>query len=116
MTLPRLRTGAIAQYPVLSSIDFSTTVLHHVDGTEQRFPQFRRKVQRWEISLELLTEDELTQFRDFFDAAQVSGLPFSFVDEWNVEHLECVFEQSAFGSIVNGEQQNSTKLVIRKKG
>lgn len=116
MTFPRLRTGAIAQYPLVSSIDFSTTVLHHVDGSEQRFPQFRGKVQRWEISLERLTEDELTQLREVFDNAQVSGLPFSFVDEWNVEHPECVFEQSDFATTVNGEQQHSTKLVIRKKG
>lgn len=116
MTFPRLKTGAIAQYPLKTSIDFSTTVLRHVDGSEQRFPQFRTKIQRWEISLELLNEEELTQLRQFFQSVQVSGLPFSFVDEWDVEHTECVFDQPEFGTVAEGEQQHSTKLLIRKKG
>jgi hypothetical protein len=116
MTLPRLKTNAIAQYPLRSRVDYATTILHHVDGSEQRFPRFKNKIPMWIVSLDLLDDVELTRFREFFLAVQVSGESFSFIDGHGVEHANCVFLENELEARSQGEGQHSMQFTIRKKG
>jgi hypothetical protein len=63
---PKLKTGVVAQYPVLREGLFSTTVIRFTDGSEQRFRNYTGVRRRWVIQLSQLDESELQELASFF--------------------------------------------------
>lgn len=111
---PKLKTGAVAQYPAERQTRFSTRVLEFVDGREQRFREFGRRLRRWAIKLDYLDATEMEEMAAFFEQSGVAA-PFTFVDPWDgSEHSNCVVESTEFVAELLGESRNRTELIIRE--
>ncbi|HOK48044.1 MAG TPA: DUF2460 domain-containing protein [Bryobacteraceae bacterium] len=112
---PRLKTGAVAQYPAGRALSYATEVLKFVDGTDQRYRKRGAPVRRWLIRLDLLDETELARLEEFFAAAQGRLGSFSFEDPWtgNV-HTDCSLENDEFEVELLGETRGRTVLVVRE--
>jgi phage-related protein len=113
-SFPKLRTGAVAQYPAERQTRFSTRVVEFVDGREQRFPEFGRRLRRWVIRLDYLNATELAEVATFFDQAG-GAASFRFVDPWDgSEHSNCVVENAEFAAESLSESRNRTEVIIRE--
>ncbi|MGE5569002.1 MAG: DUF2460 domain-containing protein [Rhodospirillales bacterium] len=112
---PRLKTGAVAQYPAGRALSYATKVLKFVDGTDQRYRKRGAPVRRWVIRLDLLDETEIARLEEFFAAAQGRLGRFSFEDPWtgNV-HTDCNLENDEFQVELLGETRGRTVLVVRE--
>jgi hypothetical protein len=93
--LPRLKTGAVTQYPAQKAICYSTHILRFADGSEQRFREYSSALRRWTVQLDLLDEVEMSQIESFFLSQQGVFGSFSFVDPWEeVEYANCSLENA----------------------
>lgn len=112
---PRLRTGAVAQYPAGRVLSHSTEVMKFVDGTEQRYRVRGGTARRWVIRLELLDETEIARLEEFFTTVQGRLGRFSFEDPWtgNV-HTDCSLESDEFEVEFEDETRGRTVLVVRE--
>ncbi len=61
-------------------MQFSTTVLQFVDGSEQRFCNYQAALHRWVIQLSLLDQSELQQLQEFFRGIVGRAGDFAFTD------------------------------------
>ncbi len=90
MNFPRLKTGAVGQYPAKKSLEYRTEVLRFVDGSEQRYRQARRPAKRWLLSLRNIDEQEACAVRELFQLVQGGYGSFSFEDPWDgTRYEEC---------------------------
>ena len=93
---PLLKSGAIVQYPVTRTLEYSTRVLRFVDGTEQRFRQYGSGLHKWLVRLDLLDEEELLRLEQFFTSEQGRFGSFAFTDPWSgAEYANCSLESTA---------------------
>ncbi len=114
-TFPRLRTGAIAQYPATRTVEHRTSVLRFVDGGEQRYREYRAPLRRWIIQLSLLDEEEMAELEEFFATHQGRAGSFVFIDPWNgYEHADCSIESDTLDLEFQGEGRGASVLVIRE--
>src|ERR1035438_2843947 len=65
-TFPKLKTNAIAQYPVSRREQFQNQTVRFVDGSEQRYRDSAGARMQWEIQLSDLDEGELSAVEEFF--------------------------------------------------
>src|SRR5450755_289789 len=82
-TFPRLKTSAIAQYPVARRAQFQNQTVRFVDGSEQRYRDSAGARVQWDIQLSELDEGELAAIEEFFLASQGAFGKFSFTDPWD---------------------------------
>ncbi len=112
---PLLKTGAVAQYPALRAIRFSTQVMRFIDGSEQRYREFSGPLRRWVIQLTALDEEELDAMEAFFLAEQGGYGTFSFVDPWDdFEYTDCSLENPDAFFDYTGFHDARTRLVVRQ--
>lgn len=110
---PKLKTGAIAQYPTAKEYRFSTVTQSFVDGTEQRYRDFRGSRQRWVVKLSQLDVSEIAELLEFFRTQQGRLGEFDFEDPWTQTVVsKCHFEQDALPVRADGEFDNNTALVV----
>lgn len=113
-TFPRLKSGAIAQYPLEVSAGRRTQVYAFVDGSEQRSRGQAQATRRWLIELRQLDEEELESLRSFFEQQQGSYGRFAFTDpETNVTWADCSFEGDVFPALQEGEDQCRSRVIVR---
>lgn len=112
---PKLKTGAVAQYPASRSLECATEVMRFVDGGEQRYRTRGAAVKRWLIQLESLDDTEAAALEAFFEGEQGRFGSFSFEDPWDgVVHADCSLESDEFTMEAVGEERATMSLVIRK--
>jgi len=112
---PRLKTGAVTQYPASRSVEYATAVYRFVDGSEQRCRERGAAVRRWVIRLERLDEAELQSLQEFFGSVQGRTGSFSFVDPWDdVTYEDCSLEGDEMAVEVSGEMRGQTVVVVRE--
>ena len=112
---PKLKTGAVAQYPLAESASFATEVVTFLDGSEQRFRRFGGRLRRWVVRLELLNEAETESLEQFFRTQQAKAGRFVFTDpRTNVDVANCSFEDDAFTVELEGEARARTTLIVRE--
>ncbi len=112
---PQLRTGTVIQYPARRQSTFATRVYKFVDGTEQRFRLWPSPLRRWIIRLELLTEDELNELREFYRNRAGEAQSFRFVDPWDsAEYPNCTLDGPDFEAILRAEGRGDVTLVVRE--
>ncbi len=110
---PKLKTGVTAQYPSRREFRSSTEVRRFVDGTEQRYRDFRGPRKRWLIRLSLLDETERTTLIEFYRGEQGRLGTFDFEDPWNsVVVTGCRFERDSLTSRANGEFDSGSEIVV----
>ena len=113
-SFPKLRTGAIAQYPSTRSVQAPVTVLRFVDGSEQRFRRTRGPVRRWTVRLSEVTDAELAAVELFFAERQGRTGVFEFLDPWDgTVYPECSFDGDEFDAVLKGEDRASAVFTIR---
>lgn len=115
-TFPKLKTGAVGQYPLVKRLEYRTEVLRFLDGTEQRFRLAAEPLRSWEMSLMLLDEDEGTRLQEFFEDRQGSFGYFEFEDPNGGGGLaECRFGQEDLEVEFEGVSRGRTRIIIREK-
>jgi len=116
-TFPLLKTGVIAQYPLIRQIGYRTRVHRFVDGSEQRHPVQGQAIRRWRVQLAALDEGEVRAFRDFFISLQGRYGTFTFTDPTDgTVYSNCDLEQDDLERHYLSEFGHSAALVIRSKG
>lgn len=112
-SFPKLKTGAVAQYPSTRETSFVTRVQRYLDLTEQRHRDRGDTRRRWRINLSLLTATEMGQLVNFFAEHSGRSVGFDFEDPWSGEIINgCRFEQDNLPTFVNGEADSSTEFSV----
>ena len=112
---PKLKTGAVAQYPAGRVLTHATEVMRFLDGTEQRYRARGAAGRRWAIRLELLDETEIARVQEFFISVQGRFGSFSFEDPWDSSvHADCSLENDALEIELWGETRGRLTLVVRE--
>ena len=112
---PKLKTGAVAQYPAKRTLRFSTDAIRFLDGSEQRFRDNSSVLHQWTIQLDLLDETELAALDQFFVSNQGRFGSFSFTDPWDgTLYSNCSLAGDTFGFQLQGEMRGLTTLIIRE--
>ncbi len=114
-TFPRLKTGAVMQYPGHRSTLFRTHVSRFVDGSEQRYREFPTELKRWLIRLDLMTEGEVAALEQFHVSMQGRAGEFEFEDPWDGSvYTKCSFEIDEADFELAGPQRGQTVLVVKE--
>ncbi len=79
---PKLKSGAIAQYPSNRELRLGSQALRFLDNAEQRYRDSAAGRRRWVIELAMLTASEAAALREFFIAMRGSAGRFDFTDPW----------------------------------
>ncbi len=110
---PKLKSGVVAQYPVVRGNSFSTSVSRFLDSSEQRFRDYRGLRRRWVVRLSQLDETELQRLSEFFVEQQGRAGMFDFEDPWTGSVVSgCRFEDDELLTVSNGEFNGATDVVI----
>jgi len=113
LRFPRLKSGAIAQYPLWKEIGYATWVGRFVDGSEQRYRLWGSPLRRWVVELDLLDEQELEELERFYEHVQRTGEAFEFTDPFDGQaYANCVFEGDSAVFKLLGEASGYTRLVV----
>jgi len=117
MDFPTLKTGAIAQYPMLRGNRHRSNVLRFADGSEQRFADSARGLHRWTLRLDLLDDSEAKSLDDFFVLIGGRFGTFSFRDPADgAVYPNCSLEQDTLTLLWRGEARIATSVTIRENG
>lgn len=113
--VPKLKTGAPAQYPSVKKIQYRTEVLRFVDGSEQRYRQVGMPVRRWQLSWRVVDEEEAERLSEFFHGQQGSYGNFSFKDPWTGEEYEAELGTDLLELEERGESNVTCNLAINER-
>jgi Conserved hypothetical protein 2217 (DUF2460) len=114
---PTLKTGAVMQYPAQRGLQFSTTALQFVDGSEQRFCNYPALLRRWVIQLSLLDQSELQEFQEFFRGIVGPAGDFAFTDPWDgTNYPSCSLASDSMTAVLAGEWNGATSLTVLENG
>ena len=112
-TFPKLKTDAVAQYPLATTLMFQNQTLTFIDGTQQRYRDSAAAKSRWEIRLTDLDEGELASLEEFFLANQGAFGSFSFTDPRDGHVYEdCSLEADGLDATTVAEMRGATVLTI----
>lgn len=112
---PKLKTGAIAQYPVTREQRYSTDVRKFLDCSEQRYRDYGSAKKRWVIALEQLDETEAARLARFFEEQQGRLGTFDFEDPWTGTIVTpCRFGEDRFPTLEHCETRCSVNVTVEE--
>jgi phage-related protein len=112
-TFPKLKTNAIAQYPVARRAQFQNQTVRFVDGSEQRYRDSAGARLEWDIQLSELDEAELAAIEEFFLASQGTFGSFSFMDPWDGQVYDnCSVAADDLAFLTVAEMRGSAKFTV----
>ncbi|MCU1235008.1 MAG: hypothetical protein JWP63_2975 [Candidatus Solibacter sp.] len=112
-TFPVLKTGAVAQYPIVRTARFQNQTVRFVGGTDQRYRDASAAKQRWQIQLSALDEGELAAIEEFFEANQGAYGSFGFTDPWDGHvYDDCSLELDTLDLITVSEMRGLTQFTV----
>ena len=110
---PKLKTDAVAQYPLARRAAFQNQTLTFVDGTQQRYRDGASVWMRWEVRLAEIDEGEMAAIEEFFLANRGAFGSFSFTDPADGKVYEdCSLEADGLVVQTVGEMRGSTRLAV----
>ena len=113
LTFPRLKTGAVAQYPATQSLRFQNQTVRFVDGTEQRYRDSASPLHRWEIRLDQLDDGELAAVEQFLRDVQGAFGNFAFNDPWDGhEYSNCSLDGDSLDMTALAEMNSRTAIAV----
>jgi hypothetical protein len=112
---PKLKTGAVAQYPAVREHRFATEVHRFLDCSEQRYRDRTAARKRWVIRLDRLDETETARLACFFEDQQGRLGVFEFEDPWTGEVVPaCRFGEDRFPVQQECETRCSLELTVEE--
>jgi phage-related protein len=112
---PKLKTTAIAQYPLARRVQYQNQTVRFVDGSEQRYRDSAGPRLRWDIQLSELDDGELAAIEEFLLASQGAFGSFSFTDPWDGQVYDnCSVAADELTLATVAEMRGSTKLTVVK--
>jgi len=112
-----LKTGVVMQYPAQRGLQFSTTALQFVDGSEQRFCNYKAVLHKWVIQLGLLDQAELQELQEFFRAIAGPAGDFAFTDPRDgTNYPSCCVASDSMAAVLAGEWNGETSLTVLENG
>jgi len=112
-TFPKLKTGAVAQYPATKVQRFQNQRLRFVDGTEQRYRDSAGPLHRWTILLDALDEGEMAALEGFFVENQGAFGSFSFTDPWDGHvYANCSLSADGMTLTTVADMRGTTSLTV----
>lgn len=116
MTFPKLKTGAVAQYPARKKIVYRTEVLRFVDGVEQRYRLAGRAQRRWSFVVRCVDESEAGLLQQLYRGVQGGHGTFDFEDPWDgVSREGCSFVRDDFEILWEAEGRARIELELTEK-
>ncbi|MBS1857116.1 MAG: DUF2460 domain-containing protein [Acidobacteria bacterium] len=110
---PKLKTGAVAQYPIARETRLANQTVRFLDGSTQRYRDAGATRRRWQIRLDLLDEGESAAMQEFFAAVQGAYATFTFTDPWDGHAYEnCRLTSDAADFTATGEMQGNITLTV----
>lgn len=110
---PKLRTGAVMQYPASRETAFANARLQFIDGSEQRYRTASGTLRKWMIPLRLLDDYEMHQLERFFNECQGTYASFLFVDPADeTEYADCSLNEDDFAITALDEMRHSATIVV----
>ena len=114
-SFPVLKTGAVAQYPAVESVQFRNQVLRFVDGSEQRFRDAGSPLHTWVIRLSNLDDAEMAALEGFFCANNGPLTSFTFTDPWSAtKYPNCYIDGDDLAIEWTGEMKSRTSIRIHE--
>src|SRR5215471_4016656 len=112
-TFPKLKTNAIAQYPLARREQFQNQIVRFLDGRDQRYRDSAGVRLEWDIQLTQLDEGELAAIEEFFLASQGAFGSFSFTDPWDGQvHDNCSLTADGLRLTTVEEMRGSTRFTV----
>jgi hypothetical protein len=114
-SFPILKSGAVAQYPLVSQTQFATDVVLFIDGTEQRFRRYPAPLRTWTVRLDLLDEAELSATLLFFRTQRGMNGTFSFTDPVDgTVYPDCCFVSDSIQTSLDATGRSTTAVAIQQ--
>ena len=113
---PRLKTGAVCQYPLGRRAEYRTEVVDFAGGEEQRYRQWGASAKSWRILLDQLDDAEMAALDEFFLEQAGTAAVFTFTDPHDaLVYDNCEFGQEELWADFYGWNQGRTEIVIRQR-
>jgi hypothetical protein len=113
-SFPRLKRGALAQYPIAQELMRPVETVRFLDMGRQAYLDGRDSLRRWRLRLNLLDESELAAVIEFFVAMRGSLGRFEFEDPATGEVVaNCRFDDDELTLSLSGEFNGQTVLTVR---
>ena len=114
-SFPRLKTGALAQYPTAEELTRPVETVRFLDMGRQAYVDSRGSPRRWRLRLHLLDESELAAVVEFFTAMRGSLGRFDFEDPATGDVVaNCRFDDDELTLTSSGELNGQTILTMRE--
>ncbi len=112
---PKLKTGAVTQYPAARRLTFMNQVVEFLDGDEQRYRDSEGPARQWSIQLEMLDESETAALEEFFRSQDGRFGSFAFTDPMDgATYADCSLEADEFNLELEEEMRAKTSLTVRE--
>jgi phage-related protein len=112
-TLPLLKSGLIAQYPLRRVVTQGVDTISFLDGNEQRCAT-SRPLHQWTLQFDLIDEQELSALNSFVEQQGPSGR-FTFTDpEDGTTYNNCSIALDVLEETFHAQGRGMTRLVIRE--
>ena len=112
-TFPKLKTGAVAQYPMARRAQFLNQTVRFVDGSDQRYRDSAGARLEWEIQLSQLDDSEMAAVEEFFRANQGAYGNFEFTDPWDGQAYDnCSLADDVLQVAAMASTGGSTKFTV----
>ena len=113
-TLPLLKCGQFAQYPIRRTLLYHVETVSFLDGSEQRCAR-SRPLHQWTIQLNQIDEQELIALESFVQLQQGEVGQFEFTDPSDgVHYPNCSFELDVLDETFKAPAWAQTLLIIRE--
>ena len=112
---PRLKTGALVQYPTVRELTRPVETVRFLDMGRQAYLDSRSSLRRWRLRLNLLDESELAAVIEFFTEMRGSLGRFEFEDPATGEVVaNCRFDDDELVLSSAGEFHGQTVITVRE--
>lgn len=112
-TFPTLKTGTVAQYPLNRSTSLTSQAVRFLDGSRQTYQIDGAGLRRWQLTLDLLDEAEVSAVIDF--AEEIATGTFAFTDPLTGETAaKCIISGGELDAALVGELDGQIVVEIEE--
>ena len=113
-SLPLLKSGQIAQYPLQRSLKCAVDTIGFLDGSEQRCAT-ARPLHEWTVQFGQIDEEELSLIESFVEEQQGSVGQFTFIDPVDgTEYNNCSLVLEVLTETLRSQGRVMTTLTVRE--